>query len=113
MLAWLIVGHMAGDFLFQNRWMAENKSKKLLPLLTHSATYTCAVWIASLPCGGLGLWGGLLIFASHAALDNRKFVTWWCARVTGGASSLFLVIVTDQAWHLVFLALSCALENRI
>jgi HD-GYP domain-containing protein (c-di-GMP phosphodiesterase class II) len=32
--------------------MAENKSEKLLPLLIHSAVYTCSVWLASLPCDG-------------------------------------------------------------
>jgi hypothetical protein len=112
MLAWLLVGHLVGDFLLQNRWMAENKNEKLLPLLTHSAVYACAVWLASLPCGGLGLWSGLLVFASHAALDNRRFVTWWCTRVTEGISLPFLVIVTDQAWHTVFLALACALEKK-
>jgi hypothetical protein len=118
MLAWLLVGHLAGDFLLQNRWMAENKSARLLPLLAHSAVYACAVWLASLPCGGLGVRGVLLVFASHVALDNRKFVTWWCERVTRcgateSASSGFLVFAADQAWHAVFLAVASALENKI
>jgi hypothetical protein len=112
-LAWLMAGHLAGDFLLQNRWMAENKSGKLLPLLAHSAVYTGAVWLASLPCGGLGLWGTLLVLVSHAALDNRKFVFWWNRAITKGGHLPCLLTMTDQAWHVVFLALACALENKI
>jgi hypothetical protein len=98
--------------------MAENKSEKLLPLLAHSAVYACAVWLASLTCGGLGPRGILLVFISHAVLDNRKFVTWWCEHVTRSkpiapVSPNFFVIVTDQSWHAVFLALACVLENKI
>jgi len=97
MLAWLIAGHLAGDFLFQNKWMAENKTKNFAALLVHSAVYTAAVWLASLPEGGLRLWCPAVIFAGHAALDNRKFVLWWCRYITKSEPVYYLAVMTDQS----------------
>ena len=107
MLAWLIAGHMIGDYLLQNKWMAENKAKKLSALLVHTAVYTVAVWVASQGAGGLRWLGILLIFVSHSLLDNRKFVTWWCKYITRSDPAIYLAMMTDQAWHIVVLMLVC------
>ena len=111
MLAWLIAGHLIVDFLLQNRWMAENKEKKLLPLLIHSIVYSAAVWLLSLGCGGLDWKGVLLIFVTHVILDNRRFVRWWCKNVTRSSPSTTLAVTTDQAWHIVALVLACILDS--
>ena len=36
--------HWVADFLCQTRWMANNKSKEITPLLTHTGLYTL-IWI--------------------------------------------------------------------
>ena len=110
MLAWLIAGHLAGDFLLQNKWMSENKEKKILSLLTHSAVYTAAVWLVSLGCGGLNWKSVPLIFVTHVFLDNRRFVIWWCKNITRSYPSAALIMITDQAWHIVALILACILD---
>lgn len=41
-----IVIHWIGDFVFQNSYMALNKSKEWRPLLYHTGVYTLVWWIA-------------------------------------------------------------------
>ena len=112
MLSWLLVGHMAGDYLFQTRWMATQKTTRLSALAAHSAVYACAVWLASLPTGGLNYPSVLLVFATHAVIDKRRFTMWWCRHVTG-SDRMWLVILTDQALHCVVLALACLLDRSL
>lgn len=40
--------HFVADFLFQNKWMATNKSKDIYPLLIHIVVYTWILLVASL-----------------------------------------------------------------
>ena len=116
MLAWLLAGHMAGDFLFQTRWMAERKVAYFPALATHAAIYTCAVWLFSLPAGGFG--GGLslpcliFVFFSHAVIDRRGITKWCCRHVTK-CDKAWLVMTTDQSLHVVILAAACLLERSI
>ena len=110
MLAWLLAGHLIGDFLLQNRWMSENKEKKALPLLLHSAVYSAAVFALSLAAGGLSIAGVLLIFITHVILDRRRFVRWWCKNITKSYPQTTLLVMTDQAWHVAALVLACILD---
>ena len=110
MLSWLLAGHMAGDYLFQTRWMAERKTTRLPALLIHSAVYTCAVWLASFAARPLSLWGVLFVFAAHAVIDKRNITMWWCKHVTK-SDRMWLFMMTDQSLHVVFLALTCLLER--
>ena len=115
LLSWLLVGHMAGDYLFQTRWMAERKATSMSALTAHSAVYACAVWLASLPAlpwKGLSPFCVLLVFASHAVIDRPGLVRWWRRYVTKSEKE-WLGIMTDQALHVVFLALACLLERQI
>jgi hypothetical protein len=112
MFSWLLAGHLAGDFLFQTRWMAERKTTCLSALAAHSAVYALAVWIASLPAMGLSPLCVFLVFASHAALDRRGLVLWWRTHITKSDSE-WLTIMTDQSLHVVVLALACLLERSI
>ena len=109
MLAWLIAGHLTGDFLLQNKWMAENKTKNFAALLLHSSIYTVVIWLFSLPENGLNLkiWNIVIIFFSHIILDNRKFVMWWCRYITRSEPVYYLAVMTDQSWHIFILALVC------
>ena len=111
MLAWLMAGHLIGDYLLQNKWMAVNKTVKPTVLLVHSAVYTAAVWLVSLGAGGLNWPCALLIFVGHVLLDNRKFVSWWCKYVTQSEPSQNLAMITDQTWHIVILLLACLLKG--
>ena len=115
MLSWLLAGHMAGDYLFQTRWMAERKTTHFSALAIHAAVYTCAVYLASLArgqsSGGLSSLGVLFVFAAHVVIDKRNITLWWCRHVTR-SNRTWLLIMTDQSLHVVILALTCILERR-
>jgi hypothetical protein len=103
---------MAGDYLFQTYWMATQKTKQFSALTIHAGFYACAVWVTSLPVGGLSLLSVLFLFITHAVVDKRDVTLWWCKHVTR-SKHMWLVIMTDQAVHIVVLALTCLLEQRI
>ncbi len=100
---WLLIGHLVGDFLLQNRWMAENKARYWGPLLVHCLVYTSAVSLLALCAGGLSWPGIIIVFAAHIVLDRRKFTDFWANKITN-ADMPWLKIMIDQSWHLVVLA---------
>ncbi|MBC7105436.1 MAG: DUF3307 domain-containing protein [Firmicutes bacterium] len=105
LLAWLLVGHLAGDFLLQTGWMARNKAHNPLARAVHVVVYAGAVYLAGLPAGGLS-WPGLALVAlTHYVLDGQGFVRFWLRCLNGSDGPYWLGIVVDQAWHVVVLAL--------
>ena len=103
---WLIVGHLVGDYILQNRWMAEGKVNAWLPLLVHAAVYTGVVSLLALMGGGLSVLGIVIIFLAHVLQDRRVIVRFWAERVTQGSDVPWLMIMLDQSWHVVILALA-------
>ena len=77
---WLLFGHLFGDYMFQNAWMAFNKDKDYRPLVVHCVLYTIIVCLFLMLGAKLDLawWHWVLIFLSHIVLDGTKFVKWWC-----------------------------------
>jgi len=105
LLSWLFVGHLIGDFLLQNNWMAMGKSTNYLPLFIHSTVYTLSTGIFAYFSGGLKFQALIIVFLSHVILDQRLFVKWWAQKITQSDDSPWLVIMIDQSWHIVVLAL--------
>lgn len=97
----LLVGHLVGDYVLQNAWMANNKTKQLLPLLTHSLVYTFTLFIFSLRIAPLNYLALLLIFTSHVLLDNRRLVSWWVSTINKSPNLTWLSIVIDQTFHIL------------
>ena len=113
LFSWLFIGHLAGDFLLQTRWMAENKNRNILPLLMHGIVYTLAVTGSSFMCGGLKWQYSVLIFLSHIFLDQRSFVKFWAEKVTRTTEVPWLLVVLDQTWHLLVLAVIAGLNSGV
>ncbi len=111
----LVMGHLAGDFLFQTAWMARWKASRWDALLVHAAVYTASVFLAARFDGvTLGLLAAALLLVSHAALDQRRLVRWW-ARTVGGitrAEDQWLLIVIDQVAHLLILVAVVGLAGQ-
>ena len=109
----LFVAHFVGDFLFQTSWMAKHKATRWGPLFTHVAVYTASVAVAGWLDGGLSGWAIALVFATHAFLDRRGFVQWWARRIQGVTrlEDRWLLVVTDQVFHIIVLALAVALTR--
>ena len=72
----IFLGHMVGDYLLQNSWMAMNKGASHLKCTVHCLLYTLAVVIFTWPyLHGVG-WT-LFIFASHYPIDRWSLADKW------------------------------------
>ncbi len=86
----LLLGHLAGDYLLQNDWMALNKKKRWLPCLIHCSLYTFCVGIFLMPLSRGLSWQSWwccyqLIFLSHIVVDRTGIVEWWLNLIKGRA----------------------------
>ncbi len=107
---WLLVGHLLGDWIFQNDWMAKHKQACLVnrAIALHCAIYTAIQWgvlhlvVPELPLGPLAGFVALL-FATHWAIDAGDLAGRWI-RVFHQTDALFMRIVVDQVLHVAVLA---------
>ncbi|MCB0192253.1 MAG: DUF3307 domain-containing protein [Anaerolineae bacterium] len=108
---WLILGHLVGDWLLQNDWMAQGKKRGFFtaPGLVHYTIYTAAVivflWLSPQDTTGLGIYlcVGALIFLSHWIIDATKIVETWI-RVFKQSNISIMRIMVDQTFHILVLA---------
>jgi len=106
LFTWILVGHLAGDFLVQTKWMADNKAENWSALLLHCFVYTASVALFALPAGGLAWPGIAIIFMGHIIIDRRKIVHLWAKYISRSPDIEWLKIAQDQVWHIIFLALA-------
>ena len=124
----LLIGHLIGDYIVQNDWMAANKSyrrqwrspsdpriqdemaawkKGHLACTLHCLLYTLAVWACSF--WWMPWWGLLVCFAVHWPIDRFRLARLWMERVSGqkafatGPFSPWSIIVVDNVFHLMTL----------
>lgn len=98
-----LVGHLVGDYLLQNDWMALNKKTSTLHCVVH-----CAIWTACvcLFAGWYQPWVIGVLFATHFAQDRTGIIRWWMSVVgqdkfATGICSPWSIIVVDNVWHIV------------
>ena len=108
---WLLLGHLVGDWMFQNDWMARGKQRHLFTkeILVHCLVYTAVVaatlWIATLNYTASPPYITVLtiIFISHWLIDAGNlaghWVRWWRQ-----SRLIFVRIMVDQTMHIVVLA---------
>lgn len=100
-----IIGHLVGDYILQNDWMALNKKKSSLHCAVH-----CALWTLSV-CAFAGWWYwqvAVILFATHYAQDRTNIIAWWMDTVgqksfRTGICAPWSMIVVDNVWHIVTL----------
>lgn len=80
----LLLGHLVGDYLLQNEWMAQNKStntlKGWLAATIHCLIYTLAV------CTIMWEWNlvwVIAVFFSHFFIDKFAFGYWYLKHIKG------------------------------
>ena len=72
----LIMGHLVGDYIFQNKWMAMNKSASTFKCTVHCLLYTFAVALFTYPfIHGLSWWS--IVFFSHFIIDRWSLADKW------------------------------------
>ena len=109
LFSWLLVGHLVGDWLLQNDWMAEGKQSGLAswPLTVHCLTYTVTVCVAVLlgasVSGGLLVGAAAILFISHWLIDGGNLAQRW-GRLTRQSNTSLVRTGVDQTMHVAVLA---------
>jgi len=109
---WLLVGHLIGDWVFQNDWMARHKQNGFFnrAIFIHCAVYTavlCLVYF--LPTASPRPFSTFLFFAasvylSHWLIDAAGLAGRWM-HFFRQTDVPFMRIAVDQIMHIVVLAL--------
>ncbi len=71
---WIILAHLAGDYLLQTHHQAVTKTKRWLPAITHGVTYTLPYALVTQSASALAVIGG-----SHIVIDRfrlARYVVW-------------------------------------
>jgi len=110
--SWLLLGHLLGDWLLQNDWMARGKREGLFTLagMAHFATYTAAIltalWLFNDREINLvtSLTTGVSVFVSHWLIDATDIVQRWM-RFYGQSDGEMMRVMVDQTLHLLALGL--------
>jgi hypothetical protein len=103
----LIVGHLVGDFLVQNDWMARNKTSRTPHCFVHCLFYTLAIWAFSF--WWMPAWGLAVVFGTHFPIDRWRLARRYMVHISGqkdfatGPLSPWSIIVVDQVFHLIVL----------
>jgi len=116
----MILGHLVGDYLLQNKSMMLKKSEKnfngVLWCTLHCLIYTAAVCLF---LWTLNPWVILAIFASHWPIDRWSLGAKWMKLIrsrdpkdTSPGNKAFYPIVyvaVDNTWHLVLMFIAITL----
>lgn len=105
MITSAIIGHLVGDYLLQNDWMANNKKRSSIICAIH-----CTLWTFSV-CVFAGWWtwqAFAVLWLTHFIQDRTQIILWWM-RLKWKDQTLFAtapmapwsIIVVDNVWHIV------------
>ena len=118
----LIIGficHLIGDYLLQNNWMAQNKTKSFFPCMIHIGLYMLpfCILLEWYPEGSytIALAAGIIIGTTHYFIDRYDLAKYWIMLVnwSWGESNygygdnmppvlaIFLKIIIDNTFHLI------------
>lgn len=125
----LLIGHLIGDYIFQNDWMAANKVRWGVPstaicgdsrfefaaretntghlaCTVHCLLYTFAVALCSF--WWMPWWGYVATFVLHWPIDRFRLARWWMNHVSGQAvfaekMAPWSIILVDNVFHLLTL----------
>ena len=95
----LLLGHMVGDYLLQNKWMAFNKSNYSavgwLSCVAHCLLYTLSVCVAT---SHWSVEWVILVFLSHFILDKFEVVELYLKLIKGRSIKVYLNYYTDSKY---------------
>jgi Protein of unknown function (DUF3307) len=75
----LILGHLIGDFVLQNKWMAYRKVTNYFPCLVHCLIYTLSVCLLT----SFNPAWATIVFLSHFPIDKWSLADKWLSLING------------------------------
>jgi Protein of unknown function (DUF3307) len=134
----LLIGHLIGDYILQNNWMAYRKGTKYLPCFVHCIIYTACVCSVTT----YNPWWILVVFISHFPIDKYSLADKWLKTIHGRSLEVFLekghkdvpfkieelknnyimlrggftsgvYIIVDNTFHFIFMLLGSALLKKL
>lgn len=109
---WLFIGHLIGDWAFQNEWMVRHKQDALFnrAVFIHCGIYT-VVLLVTVGVATKGLHPfrdyflfGAILYLSHWLIDATNAASYWM-QILQQSNVLFVRIVVDQIIHILILGL--------
>ena len=101
----LVVAHLIADWIFQNHWIAINKTNIKHPALyVHGAIHFVVMFLLGLTVTRDHTYIVLAIACIHMAIDTRKPLLWWMKtykQTTDGDYAIHVQIWLDQVFHIV------------
>lgn len=96
----ILLAHMFGDYVLQNRWMALNKTSNNTVCVLHCMIYTimCKLFLFNY----LTLFELCIIFTTHFLMDRFRLAKYW-RQFYSGETDLPWMILTDNTVHLLIL----------
>ena len=98
-----VIGHLVGDYIIQNDWMALNKKKSSFHCAVHCALWTFSVMSFSIVAD----WRiALILFGTHFFQDRTNVIRSSMAifgqeKFATGPCAPWSIIVVDNVWHIV------------
>lgn len=112
-----LILHLWGDYILQSGWMANNKTKRWIPAISHATVYSLPFLLIASPLAVLVIW------STHAVIDRFRLARYICwakdflapggnphkwndCKATGYAEfvpcwlSTWLMIIADNTLHL-------------
>ncbi len=113
---WLVLGHLIGDWMLQNDWMARDKRGRwwsnqcIIHCLVYSITILVVAWLSSgraLTLEQVYLLFSIIFF-SHWLIDGFNLASHW-GRIVNQTQNESVRIVVDQTMHLLVLGVMASL----
>ncbi len=83
----ILLGHLVGDFLLQNKWMAVNKSASNFKCFVHVTLYTLSVMLFTV----FDWRWAVVIFVPHYLIDRYSLADKWLDLINGRSLRDFII----------------------
>lgn len=104
-----LILHLLGDYVLQNDWMAQNKTKRHWPAFLHALLYALPFWLLH---PSLAAWA--VIFGTHFLIDRYRLALYWIRAYNGVSEpgpfgyprlkpeymAFWLMVIIDNSLHL-------------
>lgn len=104
-----LILHLAGDYIFQNDWMANQKTQRFLPAFLHASIYALPFLFLC------DFYPWLFLYLSHFLIDRYRLAVYWIKLVNWKWESknfgynegkplwmsIWLMIIIDNTFHVI------------